>query len=437
MNKLSKVTQRNIMCLLISMFITFISGCASSTKVADFSKEYEAPKATETQLTEHLACFGDMLSDYQRAYKQGELKPIRIAIVSVKDATNISTVDFANSEIPSNFNDMALGIVTKIGGPLRVLYIPDSNEIVDGLRLAGSGDKPFSIAHYATNTLQIYGALTEYDRLILNKQRELEVGAEIGDGSGLTNIEASRYRERNTARMTMDFRAVQPGVGDVINHLSSTNTLRLYQNGKDFNFGISVDGQGIGYAKSNSIVDARHKAIRLLIELGMIEVIGRYAKVPYWKCLTPENNHSVVKVKDILAKQFGNYDFSNEDYSNEQETGMQNKGNQSTECNNTTLATIKEPKEQEDHSKVKVDEDESKTTDPEIVECIDNRDADLIMGIAADYEYAEYIKLGDRSFVARPDSSFSLSGDPKSRSLNGRLQKLNALLNLYRNNQST
>ena len=99
--------------------------------------------------------------------------------------------------------------------------------------------------------------------------------------------------------MTMDFRVVYASVGDVVNNSSSTNTVQVYQRGNDLSFGLSVDGNSIGYSTERSVVDARHKAIRLLIEWGVIEALGRYSYVPYWKCLPNSDNPQQIGFKDI------------------------------------------------------------------------------------------------------------------------------------------
>ncbi len=53
--------------------------CTSVTTTNTFSEELETPKPTVTGMTQSLACFGDMLTDYNRIMNNGHLKPIRAA----------------------------------------------------------------------------------------------------------------------------------------------------------------------------------------------------------------------------------------------------------------------------------------------------------------------------------------------------------------------
>ncbi len=354
--------------LLITATSVFFSGCAVQKSSVDFTETLDFPRPTRTVMTDYIGCFGDMLSEYRFASGNGRVEPLRIAVVSVKDQTAISTVQYPNSEIPNNFTDMALSIASKIGGPVRLVHIPKDEEIVTSYQYGATPGKKapyfnnFSMSHYRADTIQIYGALTEYDRFIKNQRRTRDGSFEIGGGSGETEIDFSRFDDKNTARMTMDFYTSHGFVGDIVNHSSSTNTIKLYQQGQDRSYGLSIDGNSIGYASSSSLVDARHKAIRLLVEMGLIETLGKYEYVPYWKCMPNSNNTQFIKFKQLL----GGHEVIN-------------------------FADMDKFVTAPDAPIIKND----KTY-------IDKRDRDLMMAVKANFEYAEYINEGIRQHAVRP-----------------------------------
>lgn len=295
----------NLKIIIITIFTMALTACSVSKNSNKFSSSLGYPSQNKTNTTDYLGCFGDMLTTYRNS--ENELDLLRLAVVSVKDATNVSTTQ-SNfpSEIPSDFTEMALSITSKIGGPVRLVHIPSSQELFDAARYGAiPGKKPpflntFNATHYRSDTLQLFGALTEYDRILSNNTRDGDVSVEAGSGSGITNLEISATEVVNVARMTMDFRVAYAAAGDVVNNTSSSNTVTVYQRGSDRSFGLSVDGNSVGYSISSSIVDARHKAIRLLIEWGLIETLGRYALVPYWKCLPNSKNSQLVDFKDLI-----------------------------------------------------------------------------------------------------------------------------------------
>ncbi len=348
-----------------------INACSTSQRQVEFAKRIDLPVETKTRVTDYLGCFGDMLTTYRK--KGNNLDLLRLAVISAKDATDVSTVAYRDSEIPSDFKDTTLGLISKIGGPIRVIHIPKSKEIFDAVRYGSIPGKKtpflsgFKASHYRGDTAQIYIALTEYDRLVSGKQKSGDASVEFGQGRGETNLELSSAGVLNVARMTMDVRIVHAGVGDVVNNTSSSNTVTVYQRGRDLSFGLSIDGNTIGYKTSKSVVDARHKAIRLLIEWGLIESLGRYALVPYWKCLPNSKNSKQIGFKDLVSNNTL-YDFQNI--------------NQNKKRN---------PSRRKAKSRL-----------------IDMRDKQLLNAILSDFVNAEYLKGGTRKLTRRAEKDSSL-----------------------------
>lgn len=351
---------------VVSFTTLLLGGCSVAQRQNEFSRNIQYPLETQTRATGFLGCFGDMLSTYRR--DGNDVNPLRVAVVNVKDATNVSSFTYPDSEIPNNFTDMTLGLVSHIGGPIRISHIPTSDELLDAARYKSvTNESPlsdFKASHYRYDTIQLYGALTEYDRIVDSKNSSINGAFEFGSGTGETNLEATATRVKNVARMTMDFRVVYASVGDVVNNSSSTNTVQVHQIGNDLSFGLSVDGNSIGYSNERSVVDARHKAIRLLIEWGVIEALGRYAYVPYWKCLPNSDNPQQIGFKDIVSdNSFYNFQTFNK---NKQPLSRKN---------------------------------------PDFV---DMRDKLLINSVLSDYHNAEYNKDGTRRLLKRPENDTTL-----------------------------
>ncbi|GAA0398675.1 hypothetical protein GCM10009133_04400 [Cocleimonas flava] len=368
--------------LTVVSITILISACSTSNRQNEFSKHLEYPSDTQTRATNFLGCFGDMLSTYRTS--GNKVAPLRVAIVDVKDATNVSSSTYPDSEIPNNFTDMTLGLVSRIGGPIRISHIPTSSELLDAARYKSINNSiddqflgRFKPSHYNYSTIQLYGALTEYDRIIRNTKTSTEGSFEFGSGSGETNLEASANKVTNVARMTMDFRIASANVGDVVNNSSSTNTVQVYQKGNDLSFGLSVDGNSIGYSRERSVVDARHKAIRLLIEWGVIEALGRYTYVPYWKCLPNSDNKQQIGFKDLVSSN-QLYDFHNF-----------NRGNSRVRLKNKSKVSL-----------------------------VDMRDKLLINQVMSDFVNAEYVDDGVRKLLKRPEKDTTLV---QRRAVNGKV----------------
>ena len=82
--------------------------------------------------------------------------------------------------------------------------------------------------------------------------------------------------------------AVIPGV-------TTRNSAVIYKRGdaKDFDAGISKTG--VNFSIANNQSDGTAQALRALIELSAIELMGKLMKIPYWKCLGLDPNHPEIQ----------------------------------------------------------------------------------------------------------------------------------------------
>jgi hypothetical protein len=210
---------------------------------------------------------------------------------------------YGNSEVPEDMTDIAIGAISKIGGPIRLMPLDMEN----------------------LQKLVIYGSLTEYDRSLQNSKGGVDANADYLSSKTRINtgttgqviyedrpendggISASHNKLKNVSRMTMDFRVVRMNEGGMINTASVvTNTILLYQTAETKSFGINLNGKSLGllstfgatgalgYSDSMTEVDARHAAIRILIERSIMDLLGKEYKLPYWRCHAKEITKEVI-----------------------------------------------------------------------------------------------------------------------------------------------
>jgi hypothetical protein len=322
--------KKNLLTVITVAIGITLTGCGLSTIPASDVKDPSSPiSSRETPVTKELGCFGDMLTTYRRIITSektvtDKAKLIPVAVVSVIDKTGVSNNDGV-SEIPQDMTDIAIGSVAKIGGALRLIHIPRNEEYsTSGIPFTGNGQVlfgDFSSRHYksSTPTVLIYGSLTEYDRTLKNhktgfdgsidylstktrqgilKQGTVEQQVYEDRNDDSAGISGSYADIENVSRMTMDFRIVKiDGANLIKNESVVTNTILLYQRAKDHSFGVSLNGKSLGglstfgvggaagYANTMTDVDARHAALRMLIERSVMESLGKTYNLPYWRCL--------------------------------------------------------------------------------------------------------------------------------------------------------
>lgn len=80
-----------------------------------------------------------------------------------------------------------------------------------------------------------------------------------------------------------DFRTLQ-----LINGMTTRNSIEVVRTGLGANLNGRVKGAGAGYfTVSLDRSEGLHQAVRILIQLGTLELLGRLAHVPYEQCLAP------------------------------------------------------------------------------------------------------------------------------------------------------
>jgi len=75
--------------------------------------------------------------------------------------------------------------------------------------------------------------------------------------------------------------------------LASDDQMVYGGEGSDYGIG-KITKFGVDFQMKFSYREGDHTAIRTLIELGVIELIGKYAKLPYWQCLGSEAGQTPV-----------------------------------------------------------------------------------------------------------------------------------------------
>ncbi|SEH31043.1 Putative peptidoglycan binding domain-containing protein [Magnetospirillum fulvum] len=152
-----------------------------------------------------------------------------------------------------------------------------------------SGDAVFWFnQNYTRNSLTvpnfyIRGAITQVDQSVLNDSHSASVA--------LPFLSLGYSRDQLVSLVSMDLNMGQTETLQIMPGISSTNTIAIVKSGS------SVESEGLIQKASvmlNVSADrsqGTHAAVRNLVELGMIELLGKFTRVPYWRCLEIESTN--------------------------------------------------------------------------------------------------------------------------------------------------
>ncbi|MEO5334377.1 MAG: DUF4384 domain-containing protein [Magnetococcus sp. YQC-5] len=136
----------------------------------------------------------------------------------------------------------------------------------------------------------IRGSISQVDDTVMSGK---EGGAIT---TGIIDIGASR--DRSVSSVTMDMLLMDMASRTNIPGIHASNMLAVSRSGKGMDAGAGtgkIVKAGIQFNVGQDSSESTGQAVRTLVQLGMIELIGKWTKVPYWTCLEIEGNNPQVR----------------------------------------------------------------------------------------------------------------------------------------------
>lgn len=253
------------------------------------------PQAKVTSYTEALSRLGDMTQIYASDILKIQSNPIR-------DNTGASAPLATGGEIPRDITEMIKTSLNSIGG--RVTFIPYDPAFVQNQTLTGYSNFDRKLIP----NLVLSGGITEFDRGLITEGENTDVSLEY-EVSGIPDALPSknlgvRYGDEvkaGLARITLDFNLVDFQTLSGIPKINAVNTMEVNKALGERELGVSIFGQSFGLKGSMKKVQGRHAAVRLLVELSMIQIVGKYLAVPYWRLLGDDANPDPVVLQAVAS----------------------------------------------------------------------------------------------------------------------------------------
>ncbi len=181
-------------------------------------------------------------------------------------------------QINSGTKDMMITTLSKMSersGAFKFVDIEQGGAVEFVQTKLGRG---FDLPHY-----YIRGAITQVDRNVASNSKSAGIAipmASLGYSS-----------DQLLSVVTIDM-----NIGDVVERqiipgLHTTNTITVVSSGKGTDAEGIIQKASIYFEVSQDRTQGTHQAVRTLVELGLIEVLGKLTKVPYWRCLGIESTN--------------------------------------------------------------------------------------------------------------------------------------------------
>lgn len=255
-----------------------------------------------------IQCFGDL----QATYEEWDAEPgnpmnnkYNISFLPVTNQTAVP-----NKDLPQDISLMAQAIAAQLGIGYNVVFSPSLLDVANSfgglyadfyknqLTQRATASESNVLADYSSNisnkNITIISAITEYDVNYGNSPSGNVQALGTTDGKSFS-IGAAHNTDKIYGRISMVFNtAYFAKTGDyaipqLIYNPNTTSkvTIDFVDDTKTNELSLSYNGGkptiSTKYKVTN--LDSRYIALNLLIERGLLETLGKYHRIPHWRCM--------------------------------------------------------------------------------------------------------------------------------------------------------
>jgi ribosomal protein L13E len=224
------------------------------------------PSVALTSFSEGLRCVDLQLLDFS-------VKNISILVEDLDDQTK---------KVPAGTKDMLISAfqeATKRSRAVRlVAFGNDARNASTFLDRAQRQTQYQNVPDFG-----IRGSVSQFDDNVVKKSAD--AGFSLGElfAAGMALSSSSKVLGVDLTVMRLEDFSVVPGV-------SSKNAIVILQQGSGSDASSTIRKFNITYQSSTTRSEGTAIALRNLIELATIELLGKLVKIPYWRCLGAKDN---------------------------------------------------------------------------------------------------------------------------------------------------
>lgn len=265
--------------VLYTTICAMLAGCVapSATLAPSIAQPGTRPARNFTSFSDSLRCMDAL-------FLQSKRPRILISSTDIPDETR---------DIDVGSDDMLINAISQMNARSGSYQFLDQGLYKDG----GLLQLQISREDDVTPQLYIRGSISQLDSAVTDDNIDVEWDAASGTNRGITGAKFGPYRKLSVVSVDMHLvaypsRRVLPGA-------SVANSMVVVERG----FGAGASGlinlSELGISLEINRVESQSQAVRNLIELGLIELLGKHSGVPYWSCLSlPQTDAKAEKKRE-------------------------------------------------------------------------------------------------------------------------------------------
>lgn len=251
--------------LAASQVFALDEATADSARVINNAKA--PPIKTVTNFTQALRCMDELFLAFDK-------RGIVITSGGIPDETG---------KVRTGTKEMLITAIAKMNLKSNAFDFIDLHSTQDdlGALFQLKGGTPTKIPDY-----YIRGSITQMDDNAVKKNK--------GWGISLPFLDFGSSRDKSFDLVSMDLSIGEAASRRILPETSTSNTMVIMKGGSSMEGGGRLGNVGLSFNLDLSQTEGLGAATRTLLELGVIEVLGKFTRVPYWKCLDVESTHPLM-----------------------------------------------------------------------------------------------------------------------------------------------
>lgn len=243
-----------------------------------------APTVTQakTPPVRNITSFSNALNCMDDLFIKHGIRNVFITSAGIPDATG---------EISTGTREMLISAISRASvrsNAFRYVdYDPTQLDIHHLHQLVDSAGQFLAPNYY------IRGAITQLDEGVLDFSQGggfSFAGTDIGFGFGVNQNQV-------VSLVTLDMNLAHFKSRQILPGLSANNSLAVVRSDRSTDVDGRIQKAGVFFQVSLTQNEGMHQAVRTLVELSAIELLGKLTKVPYWNCLQIESTNPAVRAE--------------------------------------------------------------------------------------------------------------------------------------------
>jgi hypothetical protein len=272
--------------LRLAVVIPLLTSCGSPLNV-NVDLPESMPETKTTTFNKAVNDLGTMSAIYTDV-------PLRIMANDIKDNTGTSAP--TSGEIPNDITNMVKSTLNGFGG--NIIFIPyDPGLMSNNMNLGYS-----QFENKIIPDVIIDGGITEFDRGLETQGDSINMALDGTVNDKQVGVDFEDSNKVSVARVTLDFNLIDFQTFSGIPQMQAINTIKLHKAVKKDSIGFTILSSTFGTQGSIKKIQGRHAAIRLLVQLSMLQIVGKYQDLPYWRLLPGSERD--VKVLERVEDRF-------------------------------------------------------------------------------------------------------------------------------------